>query len=59
MVTLTYDGSNLKLYIDKNYKSSANAGSYYAGPQNANSGATMGRLHSRNGDYSFHGQIMK
>ena len=57
MVTLTYDGSNLKLYIDKNYKSSANAGSYYAGPQNANSGATMGRLHSRNGDYSFHGQI--
>ena len=57
MVTLTYDRSNLKLYIDKNYKSSANAGSYYAGPQNANSGATMGRLHSRNGDYSFHGQI--
>ena len=58
MVTLTYDGSNLKLYIDKNYKiGSANAGSYYAGPQNANSGATMGRLHSRNGDYSFHGQI--
>ena len=57
MVTLTFDGSNLKLYIDKNYKSSANAGSYYAGAQNGNSGATMGRLHSRNGDYSFHGQI--
>ena len=59
MVTITYDGSNLKLYIDKTYKNSTNAGSYYAGPQNGNSGASMGKLHSRTSDnrYFYNGQI--
>ena len=59
MVTITFDGSSMKLYIDKTLKSSVNAGSYYAGAQNGNSGATMGKLNERTSGnrYFFNGQI--